>query len=252
MHTPTRLSGLGLARHERHGLMTDREVALARLLLPHVRRAVTISNVLDAGTIERTRLSEVLDALRCGVILTDIQCAILHANRSAEQMLRNGTLIEGAGGRLHAKSAAAAAELRSAIRLAAQDEADIGKTGLAIQLSEPDTMPVFAHVLPLTGGDLRTRLQPAAVAAVFIGPPPDMQAGAELVAAIYSLTLAETRVLASLLGGRTLAETATNLGIAITTAKSHLDAIFSKTGISRQADLMRLGTGLVPPTRSVF
>jgi hypothetical protein len=47
------------------------------------------------------------------------------------------------------------------------DEADIGKTGLAINLTGPDTPPVLAHVLPLAGGDLRTRLRPAAVAAVF-------------------------------------------------------------------------------------
>jgi DNA-binding CsgD family transcriptional regulator len=64
------------------------------------------------------------------------------------------------------------------------------------------------------------------------------------------LTPAETRVLASLLAGRTLAETAVTLDIAPSTAKTHLDNIFSKTGVTRQADLMRLGTGLVPPTAS--
>jgi DNA-binding CsgD family transcriptional regulator len=61
---------------------------------------------------------------------------------------------------------------------------------------------------------------------------------------------AETRVLASLLAGRTVAETAMDLGIVLSTAKTHLENIFSKTGVSRQADLMRLGTRLVPPTRS--
>ena len=109
--------------------------------------------------------------------------------------------------------------------------------------------PVFAHVLPLTGSDLRTRLQPAAVAAVFIGAPPDEQDGADTTAAAFGLTPAETQVLASLLAGRTLAETAVALGIAPSTAKTHLDHIFAKTGVTRQADLMRLGTGLVPPTR---
>ena len=109
---------------------------------------------------------------------------------------------------------------------------------------------MFAHVLPLTGGDLRTRLQPAAVAAIFIGARPDEREVAEIAAATYGLTPAEARVLTSLLSGRTLAETATDLGIAANTVKTHLDRIFSKTGVSRQADLMRLGTGLVPPLRS--
>jgi DNA-binding CsgD family transcriptional regulator len=47
-----------------------------------------------------------------------------------------------------------------------------------------------------------------------------------------------------------LAETAAALGIAPTTAKSHLENIFAKTGVARQADLMRLASGLAPPTRS--
>ena len=51
----------------------------------------------------------------------------------------------------------------------------------------------LAHVLPLTGSDLRTRLQPSAVAAVFIGAAPDEQDGADLVAAAYGLTPEEYR-----------------------------------------------------------
>ena len=74
--------------------------------------------------------------------------------------------------------------------------------------------------------------------------------GADLTTAAYGLTPAETRLLTSLLGGRTLAATAATLGIAATTARTHLDNIFSKTGVTRQVDLMRLVTGLAPPTRS--
>ena len=48
--------------------------------------------------------------------------------------------------------------------------------------------------------------------------------------------------------GKALAQTANALGIAGTTAKTHLYNIFSKTGVSRQADLMRLATRLVPST----
>jgi DNA-binding CsgD family transcriptional regulator/PAS domain-containing protein len=250
VQTPARLGGFGMGRHERQGVFSDQDIELGGLLLPHVRRAVTISNVLDACTIERARMAEALDALRCAVMLTDARGAILHANEAAEGMLRNDGPVRATGGVLQARDPTAAAELRAAIKQAAYDEADLGKTGLAIRLTEPGVQPVSAHVLPLTGGNLRTRLQPAAVAAVFISPPPVEQDGAAATAAAYDLTPAETRVLASLLAGRTLAETAEALGIAPSTAKTHLDKIFSKTGVTRQADLMRLGTGLIPPTRS--
>lgn len=248
MHTSTRLAGFGFGRPERHGIITEREIELGGLLLPHVRRAVMISDVLDVSTIERARMAEALDALRCAVMLTNERGAILHANRSAENMLQDGGPIHGTGGVLQAKSPSAAAELRAAISLAARDEVDIGKAGLAIPLTEAGEHPIFAHVLPMTGSAVRTRLQPQAVAAVFVGAPPAEKDGAETMAAAYGLTPSETRVLASLLAGRTLTETAAALGIAASTARTHLDSIFGKTGVTRQADLMRLGTRLVPPT----
>jgi DNA-binding CsgD family transcriptional regulator len=44
-----------------------------------------------------------------------------------------------------------------------------------------------------------------------------------------------------------VAETAEALGIAETTTKTHLQRIFSKTGTSRQADLVRLVAGYTGP-----
>jgi DNA-binding CsgD family transcriptional regulator/PAS domain-containing protein len=250
MHGPMHLSTFGVGRNERQGLITEREIELGKLLLPHLRRAVTISKVLDVRTIVGTRMAEALDALRCAVVLTNERGTILHANRAAEHMLDEGGPIQSAQGVLQATAPSAASELRSALGLAARSEAGIGKTGLAIRLTEPDVPPMFAHVLPLTGSDFRTRLQPAAVAAVFIGALPDAQDGADAVAAAFGLTPAETRLLAGLFVGRTLIETAATLGITRPTAKTHLEHIFLKTGVTRQADLIRLWTGLISPTGS--
>jgi DNA-binding CsgD family transcriptional regulator/PAS domain-containing protein len=248
MHTPTHLCGLSVSRNERQSLITDREIELAKLLLPHLRRAVTISKLLDVRTIEGTRMAEALDALRCAVVLTNEHGTILHTNRSAEHMLGEGGPIQTAQGVLQATAPSAAAELRSALALAAANEPGIGKTGLAIRLTEADAPPTFAHVLPLSGSDFRTRLQPAAVAAVFIGAPPDARGGSDALAAAFGLTPAETKVLASLFAGRTLNETAATLGITRATSKTHLEHIFLKTGVTRQAELMRLWTGLISPT----
>jgi DNA-binding CsgD family transcriptional regulator/PAS domain-containing protein len=250
MHEPTHLSTFGVGRNERQGIITEREIELGKLLLPHLRRAVTISNLLDIRTIEGTRMAETLHALRCAVVLTNEHGTILHANRAAEHMLDEGGPIQSHQGVLQATAPSAASELRSALALAARNEAGIGKTGLAIRLTESDAPPMFAHVLPLTGSDFRTRLQPAAVAAVFIGAPPDAQEGADAVAAAFGLTPGETRLLARLFAGHTLNETAATLGITRRTAKTHLEHIFLKTGVTRQAELMRLWTGLISPTGS--
>jgi DNA-binding CsgD family transcriptional regulator/PAS domain-containing protein len=247
--TQNRHALFGVSKNTKQGLVTEREMELAALLLPHLRRAVMISDVLDIRTIKHARMTETLDALRCGVILTNAQSAILHANAAAERMMAaaHGP-IQGHGGLLAARSDEAAVELRAAIRLAAGDNnARLGKAGLAIALGNGEGPPVLAHVLPLNGGDVRTRLQPQAVAAVFIGIPGESE-GAETMAAVFGLTPAETRLLSRLLAGRTLEEAAAEFGIAISTAKTHLRAIFAKTGVARQADLVRLGASLVPPS----
>jgi DNA-binding CsgD family transcriptional regulator/PAS domain-containing protein len=246
MHTPERFSGFAAGRHDRQGVITEREIRLGELLLPHIRRAVTISNVLDARTIERTRMAQVLDTLQCGVVLARENGAILYANRSAEEMLRHGSPIAATGGVLSAKATAANRELSSAIRLAARDEATIGKAGLAVRLHQPNEPPRFAHVLPMGGSALRTQLRPEAVAAVFIAKP-EGAGGAAAFAAAFGLTPSETDVLASLLEGRTRGETAVHLNISLATAKTHLLHIFAKTGVRSQAELMRLASQVLPP-----
>ena len=220
-----------------------------RLLIPHLRRAVTISNVLDVQVVEKARMAETLDALKLGVVLANEDSRILHANRAAEDMMRDGGPLRDRGGVLRAEGDAASGEIRSAIKQAANDESGIGKTGLAVRLTEEDEAPVVAHVLPLAGGEVRTRLDPAAVAAVFINPKVDEAANAQAVASSFGLTPAEKRVLSRVLTGSTVAEAAADLGVAPTTARTHLDSIFAKTGVSRQSELIRLAAQIAPAAR---
>jgi DNA-binding CsgD family transcriptional regulator/PAS domain-containing protein len=246
MYTPLHFSELVVGRHKRQGPITDREIEIGMLLLPHLRRAVTISNVLDAHAIEGARMAEALDALRCGVVLTNSEGNILHANRSAEHMLQNGAAVQGTGGILSAKAPAAAQELRKAIRLAARDEAMLGKTGLAIRLTGSAAPPHFAHVLPMNGSELRTQLQPEAVAAVFIGE--SMATALDLTPAEtkeylrrrFGLTPAEADVALEILKGDGRQAAAVRLGISMTTVRTHLSHIFEKTSVRRQAELVRL------------
>ena len=178
--------------------------------------------------------------VRCAVLLTDERGIILHANRSADHMLHKGRLIQNISGVLRANARSAASELRAALKLAAKNE-DLNEIELIVCLTEPGVPPIVAHVLPLIGSH-PLGLQADAVIAVFINVIPDDQETAERMATTFSLTPAETRVLASLLAGKTIAETAAMRGTAVTTAKTHLDHIFAKTGVTRQTDLMRLIT----------
>lgn len=246
--SPTRLASLGFGRHQLHGNFTARELELGTFLIPHLRRAVTISNALEAVTIEKARMADTLDALTLGVVLASEDSRILHANRTAETMMRNGGPVRDGGGRLHAENAAANAEINAAIRFATQNESEIGKTGLAVRLTHEDAAPVVAHVLPLARGDVRTRLDPTAVAAVFINSAGEDQRRVGAVASTFGLTPAETRVLTRVLSGKNVNEAAHDLGVASSTVRSHLDKIFEKTNVARQADLIKLVARIAPAT----
>jgi DNA-binding CsgD family transcriptional regulator len=248
LRDPGRIGVFAASRHDDVGPITDREVAIMRLLAPHIRRAVTISDVIDLKVLETHELVATLDKFAAGVMVVAGNNRILHANAAARGMFASGGPIRSVNGRLAAGNARAQQELERAVALAQRDEAAIGATGIGVALKGHAGDPAVAHVLPLARGDLRTRLVPQATAAVFV-----TQAGAaaqrdmRAIADGYGLTPAESRLFELLAAGKTLAEAAGMLSIAGTTAKTHLAHIFSKTGTSRQADLISLAHRLAPP-----
>jgi DNA-binding CsgD family transcriptional regulator len=65
-------------------------------------------------------------------------------------------------------------------------------------------------------------------------------AAVKALSANFKLTPAETRMFEQLATGATVAEAAETLAIAKTTARTHLSRILSKTGVTRQTDLVAL------------
>ena len=237
-------------RHENDGFGTDDDCAILRLLAPHIRRAITISDLLDLKTLEVNALSATLDRLAMGVVVVTDDNRILHANEAARGMLSDGGPIASRKGRLAVHDAAANKKLISAIEIARRDEAAMGATGIAVPIGFPQGEPAIAHVLPLTRGDTRSQLMPQATAAVFITRPEVRSAfDLSVLAHTYGLTAAEIRVCEHLTRGRTPNEVAEDLGVSLSTVKTHMARIFSKMDVSRQADLVALIHRIAPPIR---
>jgi DNA-binding CsgD family transcriptional regulator/PAS domain-containing protein len=238
-------------RHKKEGLFEASDIAIMRLLAPHLRRAITISDMMELKALESEALSATLNRLALAVVVVGSDKRILHANDAAQDMLASGVRIASRQGRLAARDRAANAELSQAIDLAGSDETRLGAAGIDVSLRSVDAPPALAHVLPLARGEVRTRLVPQATAAVFINAPeppavPDLRG----VAQSYRLTPAEARVTEQLLAGAaSLAEVAAALDVSLTTVKTHLSQVFAKTGVSRQADLIALVHRMTPGAR---
>ncbi len=239
------LGSIGFGRHSSAGAITAREVDAARLLVPHFQRAVAIGRLMDLKTVAAQTFKSVIDALATAVILVDTDLRIVDANSAGQSVLSAGDPIRSERGRLTLTAGPAAAALPLAVRQAAKNESGIGKRGFGIPVRRADGAPCVLHVLPLQHGEIRPGLAPLAAAAIFVAPalsPPP--APSAVLSTLFDLTAAEARVLALLLGGLTLAQAATELGIRTTTAKTHLLNLFEKTGTHRQSDLIKLADSL--------
>jgi DNA-binding CsgD family transcriptional regulator len=214
----------------------------AKLVLPHLRRAVLISNVMNIFEFRATTASNLLDTLSCAAFMTSLDGVVLHANARGETLLCEGDCVKCVSGVLRATSSSANIELREAIRQCASDVSRAGHLGVSVPMSDTLASPVVAHVLPLTPDRLRRmRSSTTAVAAIFVrGADAISDSCVEGIAASFRLTPAEARVLGCLLAGLSLVDAATKLKVRRATVKTQLEGIFRKTGATRQSDLIRL------------
>jgi DNA-binding CsgD family transcriptional regulator len=246
-----RSAGISAARTELQPRYGEADIRIFRLLSPHVCRAFAISDALDLRTITSQLLEATLDALTTGVYLTDRESRIVYMNRRAERQVRTGNALRIVNNRIEAIRQEAREILSKAIADAIGDEA-LAPGGYQVALPDQDGAGYLATVLPLDRGERRNLSSPfAAAAAVFVQDPtlaPSLPG--EAFAKLYGLTGGELRVALALAPGLGVKEAADLLGIRETTAKSHLQRIFEKTGTSRQAELIQLLMAATPPVKA--
>ena len=240
---------LSVVRHEANGLVDDEMRRRMALLIPHVRRALLIGKTIHRKQTEAVCFSDVLDGLSSGMILVDASGRIVHTNNAGNAILDAGDFLRAVCGRLVASDLAINAALREILVAANAGDAALGVKGIALPLSAHDGERYVAHVLPLTSGARREAgLAYNAVAALFIrkaslepfSPP-------EVIGEMYKLTPTELRVLLAIVDIGGVPEVAAALGVAVTTVKTHLSRLFEKTGVARQADLVKLVAGFSTP-----
>jgi DNA-binding CsgD family transcriptional regulator/PAS domain-containing protein len=222
-----------------------------RLIVPHIRRAVTIARTLELHKVDAAVLAEAVDALAAGVFLLADDGHIVRANTSARALLEAGEVVRVDRGGLVAVDVTARAALRDAVAAAANGDRGLGTKGLAIPLGG-ESAPHVAHVLPLTSGARRqARVAYAATVAVFIHRAAlEGRTPIDVLAQHYKLTPAELRVLVAIVEVGGVPEVAPVLGISETTVKTHLRHLFEKTSTSRQSDLVRVVASFASPVNT--
>jgi len=235
-------SMFGVFRHERDGLVDDATRRRMRLIVPHIRRAMLVSQTIEMRTAEAATLATALDGLNAGLFLVDDAARVVHANASAQSMLDDGSVLRARGGKLVARETGAQQELSEVFAASGRGDGAVGVKGIAVPLSGTSGDQYVAHVLPLTcGARQRAGGTYSAAAAMFLhSVSANAPAPAEAIAKAFKLTPSELRVLLTIVRVSGVAEAANALGVAEATIKTHLHRLFQKTGAGRQAELVRL------------
>lgn len=238
----TAMSFLAFFRHQRDGFFDDDALQRIRLIVPHFRRAAMIGNVVDSKKAESESLADTLDGISAGMFLVDEAGRIVHANTAGHTMLDVADVLHVERGCLVVNDPHASRLLTETFVPAGKSDASLGVKGIGVPLISRKGERYVANVLPLrSGARRRTGAGYAAAAALFVykaalatpSPP-------EVIAKAYKLTPMELRVLLAIVEVGGVPEVAEALGIAETTVKTHLGALYKKTGRSRQADLVKL------------
>lgn len=227
----TRMAVFGIQGSYENGVFTSQAEALVCNLVPHLRRAYRMQETLEAVRHEGMALEATLHLLPQPVLVVDCDARLFFANGAGEQILRDRDVLKLAAGRLGAVHRADARALAKA--LSPVPRAADGDAGLVLRRIGGDR-PVVLRVLPL-----RHRAEWSGRIAL-LGEVPAPLHGLGLLAVAFRLSPSETRLWAALAAGRRLTDFAGEAGISVNTARVQLRALFAKTGVHRQAELLRL------------
>lgn len=233
----TRISYWGVYNREVNGPFSSEHLAFARAVTPHIRRAIQISGLLNQGDVVQSTLRGVLAALPAAALIVGSDSEIRFANPAAAEELAAKGIVAEHQGRLRAISPELSTFLRSLMA---------GTRGQDVLVED-----AAGRSLHVTGVRLASPDEPAGTFLLVLrSPDADLATPIGTAARVHGLTIAEVQVLKLMVEGRSLEEAAAVLGIARSTVKTHLEAVYVKCGVNSRAKLSAKIAGLISPIGS--
>lgn len=213
-------------------------------LAQHLVRAVALQRRVHHLQISRHHALAALERLQQGFMLVDASARPLYVNSVGKSLLdgRDGVRLEGS--KLSANQADDARELQTLI--ACCDGRNPEKIGGEMEVRRASgRLSLHVLVTPLRpGSDIAAipwavNWHPSATVLI-TDPEVEVRSRIDELRERFGLTRAEATFALEIIKGDGRQATADRLGITVGTARGHLSKIFDKTGVSRQAELVRL------------
>ena len=235
--------GFRITRNRHQPAFNERDKALCQRLLPHLQRTLHVHNLLGRSESLGNLYAEAVNRLSVASLVLDESGNVLQLNDVARELLERADGLKLVGSRLEASYPSDNRELYKLIRgaLGLRDAPQPRQAREALSVARPSgDVSLGIVVEAITGAEwAEGRGQPAVMLYIrdAVGTS---QVDDRVARELFNFTPAETALSLQLANGLSLEEAAEALGIMRNTARAHLRAIFSKTGVRRQAELVRL------------
>lgn len=256
--TQSGVIGLRISRGHGQPAFSDRDRALCARLLPHLRCSLDFHDLLERRESMGNLYSEAVNRLSIASMVLDEAGNVIQLNGVARALLEQADGLKLVGSRLEASYPSDNRELYRFIRFAAESRATLGAepVSAALSIARPSGQVGLGVVIePIrSSGWVEGHGQP--VVMVYVRDAMGgVQMSSQLAQELFTFTPAETTLALQLANGLSLEEAAEKLGITRNTGRAHLRSIFAKTGIKRQAELVKvllnsivsLGLGTIAP-----
>ncbi|EEB78997.1 MAG: helix-turn-helix transcriptional regulator [Halioglobus sp.] len=236
------LARLRFSRRSDEPRFNAEERRLLEHIAPHLRRAIQIYATISRRTSERDIYAGAVSQLAVASIILDEQARVLSANPVAQVLLEQGDGLSLKGQWLHIEGRDINKELQQAvaniIRAQHQGEPSVVRALRVPRSSGRSDLGLVVRPVPVSKW---SEGQSSPSAAIFISDP-DLHESAsrQTLAELFELTPAEANLAILLARGLSLAEVSDTQNVSQHTARAQLKSIFAKTGVSRQAELVRL------------
>ena len=216
------------------------EITIVKRLLPQIRQFVRVRQALVRARARDTTVTTLLDNSRIGVLHLDRRGRILAANDRARSILQHGDGLSDREGVLRARTPADQLRLKRLVAEALPTSGTAAVSGSMLLGRSFGLPPLVLHVKPVGVPQPDYGARHVAALVLLVEPGSRHRIDPGLVARVLGLTPAESQVAVWLAEGRSVREMAQARGVTERAIYWHLNQIYQKWSISRQADLVRL------------
>ena len=215
-------------------------IAMVHRLLPHIQQFVRVRQALVRAEARSSTVTALLDNPRIGVLELDRRGRILEGNDRARSILRHGDGLLDRNGMLRARAPADQVRLERLVGVALPASGAVAVSGSMVLRRSSVVPPFVLHVKPVGGPQPDHGARHVAALVLIVEPGRQHRINPDLVATALELTPAETQVAVWLAEGNSVGDMADATGHTKAAIYWHLQRIYQKHSISRQADLVRL------------